>query len=155
MSLVLLRIEVEVKKSKSGSLLPSADAEKKQVRAFHSNEQICASGNDCTAQWSGGGKLIIWLLCFNGFFRSCIESPRSNLALLVYKIFLQRTSKLALAGLFCHFWTQNSNIGTRSGNRVTERTMPKVRPTYGKTLGIVRSVTRLPHLGVIVDFMSG
>ena len=108
-----------------------------------------------TAQWSGGGKLIIWLFCFNGFFRSCIESPRSNLALLVYKIFLQRTSKLALAGLFCHFWPQNSNIGTRCGNRVTERTMPKVRPTYGKTLGIVRSVTRLPHLGVIVDFMSG
>ena len=108
-----------------------------------------------TAQWSGRGKLIIWLFCFNGFFRSCIESPRSNLALLVYKIFLQRTSKLALAGLFCHFWPQNSNIGTRSGNRVTERTMPKVRPTYGKTLGIVRSVTRLPHLGVIVDFMSG
>ena len=78
--------------------------------------------------------------------------PKVKFGPLVYKIFVQRTSKLALAGLFCHFWPQNSNIGTRCGNRVTERTMSKVRPTYGKTLGIVRSFTRLPLLVPIVLF---
>ena len=54
--------------------------------------------------------------------------------------------------LICNYPDIKSTITPRCGNRVTERTMPKVFPQVGLTLGIVRSVTRLPHLVPILLF---